>query len=214
MSPLYVLGQILVMILVLVMLGRWFVMTRAALAPPMASRLTEILAMDEAQRQTVERSIAPVRRRWTIIAAIPVIFMGSIALYLANMSLNRPIRTMDIVLPYVFVTVGVVISAIMAYVGWRNVRALRADLAEGRFARTTGNMSITYVRSAKYLNVGDRVLIVESGVADVIGRGMHGVVDYSAHGHVIFEIRDDKGMIVYQNRYYDPSGYPVQHPSA
>jgi hypothetical protein len=188
-------------------LFRWYIMTRAALVAPTPSRLTVILPMDDIQRSAVARAVAPLTKPWVPIVAISLVFGVFMAGTFAVIPPVRPVPSFD-VFPLLGGAAGLLCALFAATLGWHTVRALRTDLSEMRFCRTTGDMRVTRVGSVWHLNTGDRDLIVPSGIAGVIGDRLQGEIDYSAYGHLIFEIRSVSGHIVYQNEFYDPPRRP------
>jgi len=74
---------------------------------------------------------------------------------------------------------------------------IRKDLRDSTYLRTSGPVRVVQVYGGWLLRLSDRSFLTEARPAKALGKLTRATVDYSRHAHMIFEIRNDSGQIVY-----------------
>ena len=76
-------------------------------------------------------------------------------------------------------------------------RPIRKDLRDSSYLRTTGPVQVVPVYGGWLLRLSDRAFLIDARPAKVLANLTSASVDYSRHAHIVFEIRNDSGQIVY-----------------
>jgi hypothetical protein len=100
--------------------------------------------------------------------------------------------------------IGGLIALLIGGLGWWQVRALRTDLRDGTFLRTTGPVRVTTIRHGSFLDLADRSFSVTYDVGRAATHAEVYQVDHSPRGHFVFELRDRAGEVVYRDKQYRP----------
>jgi hypothetical protein len=76
-------------------------------------------------------------------------------------------------------------------------RPIRKDLRDLTYLRTSGPVQVVPIYGGWLLRLSDRAFLTDVRPAKVLKTLTWATVDYSRHAHIIFEIRNDSGQIVY-----------------
>jgi len=158
------------------------------------------VASTEAHRATLARGVKFAARLFIGMAAgLPVVLLGA-SLYVS--ASNPRLTILDSLA--IFGGISGTIALVIGGIGWWQVRALRADLQQGTFLRTTGPVKVTTVRHGSFLDLVDRSFGVTYDVGHTATSTDVDEVDHSPRGHYVFEMRDRAGTVVYRDKHYRP----------
>ena len=89
---------------------------------------------------------------------------------------------------------GLVVGGIHVF---QRERPVRRDLRDSTYLRTSGPVQVVSLYGGSLLRLEDRAFLADPPPAKVLRNLTWATVDYSRHAHVIFEIRDQSGQVVY-----------------
>ncbi|HMK37506.1 MAG TPA: hypothetical protein VK463_20710 [Desulfomonilaceae bacterium] len=141
------------------------------------------------------RQVARWRRITAIIIACGMAFflVPAVGIYLAMSSPLSHI-SFPIILAATALFFGLIVGVI--HVFQREI-PVRRDLRDATYLRTVGPVQVVSLYGGSLLRLADRAFLAEPPPAKVLRNLTWATVDYSRHAHVIFEIRDQTGRVVY-----------------
>ena len=160
-----------------------------------------------AQAPTVELPVTPaisaafIRQvsRWRRITAIIMacgmsfFLVPAVGIYLARPSPTSP-KLFPIILAATGLFFGLVVGGIHVF---QRERPVRRDLHHSTYLRTSGPVQVVSLFGGSLLRLVDRAFLADPSPGKVLRNLTWATVDYSRHAHVIFEIRDQAGHVVY-----------------
>ena len=99
---------------------------------------------------------------------------------------------------------GGVVGLAAALGGWHRVDRLRRDGARGSFLRTIGPVGLRSSGTTVIMELADRTFPVSQRVAWKVPTRFVGTVDHSPSAHLVFEIRDAEGAVLFRDGGYHP----------
>jgi hypothetical protein len=140
------------------------------------------------------RQVARWRRITAIIMACGMTFflVPAAVLYLA-MSPTSP-NLLPILLAATGLFFGLVVGGV--HVFQREI-PVRRDLRDSTYLRTSGPVQVVSLYGGSLVRLEDRAFLADPAPGKVLRNLTWATVDYSKHAHVIFEIRDQSGQVVY-----------------
>jgi hypothetical protein len=163
--------------------------------PPLQSPTVE-LPLTQALSAAFIRQVARWRRITAIIIACFTAFflILAVGVYLALPPNTSP-KPFLIVVPAVCLFFALSVGGL--HVFQRELPA-RRDLRESIYLRTIGPVQVISMYGGSLLRLADRAFLANSRPAVKVLRDLTwATVDYTRHAHVIFEIRDQAGHLVY-----------------
>jgi hypothetical protein len=158
---------------------------------------TVALHLGPAERLAIYTGIAQAVRLFTGWAIGPAVVLFLLGLLLGS-TFGAPLElAAALALP------GIVVGLAVGLGGWWTIRRLKRDLAEGLFYRTTGPIQLVGSRNPWVLELADQAFIVGWPVARPLAALGWGTVDHTPRGHLILEVRDADGQVVYRARGYE-----------
>lgn len=148
-----------------------------------------------ALRQLIAGDVAKVRRILGIVS-------GGVVALLAIIGIAGGVLAM--------IPIGVLIGAFVYLLAWLIVRfTMSRDLKDAAFLRTTGPIRVTSSydpdNGTTYtLVLTDHRFRISHKIASAAGKLSSGTVEYTKHGHIVFDIRDSSGQSVYRHPGYVP----------
>ncbi len=153
------------------------------------------LPLTPAISTTLRRQVARWRRVTAIIIVCGVAFflVLAVGMYLAISSPTSPK-----LFPFLVAAPGLLFGLIVAGIHvFQRERPVRKDFRESTYLRTSGPVQVISVYGGWLLRLADRAFLADPAPAKVLCNLTWATVDYSRHAHVIFEIRDQAGHVVY-----------------
>jgi hypothetical protein len=167
---------------------------------------THEMTMTPAVRAAVARELARTRRlNWIVVGCI----MGPLLLIGAVVDATTPEKGTSVfgIMAAVSATSGAILGGLLFLTA---ELPLRRDLREPSYLRTSGPIQAVSVRGGVLLRLADRAFFVKQ---KALWKLLHGVswatVEYSRHGHVIFEVRDEKGQSIWRDMNFSGCGLPA-----
>jgi hypothetical protein len=163
-------------------------------APPPLSPTVE-LPLTPAISAAFTSQVVRWRRITAIIIACGVAFFVILAagMHLAISSSASP-KPFAILVSAMSLFFGLIVGGIHVF---QRELPVRRDLRDSTYLRTTGPVEVVSVYGGSLLRLADRAFLADSPPAKVLRNLTWATVDYSRHAHVIFEIRDQSGNVVY-----------------
>jgi len=162
-------------------------------APPPNSPTVE-LPFTPAISAAFIRQVARWRRITAIIMACGMTFflVPAAVLYLAMAPTGS--KLLPIVLAATGLFFGLVVGGI--HVFQREI-PVRRDRRDSTYLRTNGPVEVVSLYGGSLVRLEDRAFLADPPPGKVLRNLIWATVDYSKHSHVIFEIRDQSGHVVY-----------------
>jgi hypothetical protein len=167
----------------------------SATTPPRQSSTVE-LPLTQALSVAFIRQVARWRRITGIIVGCFTAFflLLSVGMYLALPPPASP-KPFLIVVAAVCLFFALFVGGIHVF---QRELPVRRDLRESTYLRTSGPVQVISLYGGTLLRLADRAFIADSRPAVKVLRDLTwATVDYTRHAHVIFEIRDQAGHVVY-----------------
>jgi hypothetical protein len=163
-------------------------------APPLQSPTVELPVTPEISAAFI-RQVTRWRRITGIIIACGLAFslVPAVGIYLAGSFPSSP-TLFPIVLAATGLFFGLVVGGIHLF---QRELPVRRDLREATFLRTSGPAQVVSVFGGSLLRLADRAFLADPPPAKVLRNFTEATVDYTRHAHVIFEVRDPAGHVVY-----------------
>lgn len=175
-----------------------------AMLQAVAPNATEELPFTPAVAGLVARELAHSRRVTTIVISVlasAFLALGAILEYAVSP------HSLNIVALFALIGIatGLIVGGIWIATNWRPARR---DLNDSSYLRTSGPVELVPAFGGYILRLTDRAFLVNGKQVGGRLRKLKltwGIVDYSRHAHVVFEIRDHSGQSLYRLPGYDVS---------
>ncbi|MGP8243971.1 MAG: hypothetical protein ACLQVN_05575 [Bryobacteraceae bacterium] len=177
---------------------------------PALAMATQEMTMTLPVVELVARELARTRRlNWIVVGCI----MGPLLLIGAVVDATTPQQGTSIF--RIMAAVSAISGAILGGLLFLTAELpLRRDLREPSYLRTSGPIQLVSVRGGILLRLADRAFFVKQ---KTLWKLLHGVswatVEYSRHGHVILEVRDEKGQSIWRDMNFSGCGLPASRDS-